>query len=170
MNSETETGLVASKAFLTDSIELAHLRIKQQLERLRAGDEIDWKEAGALMKEGRSSARQLTQIASLEVRDRALALKKRKHAPKQPAKPRPEQTPKKPPQPGDRQKLYELSSNWIEAIAEANRDPGATPMPEFPQELVAMIEDYGLDPGREDSLDLLAAWLFKDAAPVASAA
>jgi len=146
MQPETQAGLETSKAFLKDSIELTHLLLKQQLEALQRGEQIDWKAARELVREGRASARQLAQIASLELRGEKQAQ----------AKPHPEPVEPKPVPQLDlpQETLHAFAQammDWSEALRRA--EPGnVPPLPRPAQEL---MERVGLDPEDERSLEEL---------------
>lgn len=165
MDTQTQDGLDKSKAFLADSLEMAHLILKQQLEAFRAGEEVDWRAVTALIKEGRTTARQINQIASNELRDRALKLREKKAAEKESAQAdRPKQKPKKAPKPEDREKFIELSTQWLGELGNAVQDPSKLTELQYPPELMEMFKEYGLDPGDQQALETLGHWLAPEAA------
>lgn len=148
MQPETQAGLETSKAFLKDCVEFTHLLLQQQLEALKRGEQIDWKTARELVREGRASARQLAQIANLELRGEKQAQ----------AKPRPEpvEVPSEPvPQLNlPQQTLQEFAQSmmdWTNALREAT--PGN--IPPLPRPAQELMERVGLDPERDDSLEKL---------------
>ncbi|MCB9933394.1 MAG: hypothetical protein H6841_08240 [Planctomycetes bacterium] len=147
MQPETQAGLETSKAFLKDSVELTHLLLKQQLEALQRGEQIDWKTARELVREGRASARQLAQIASLELRGEKQAQ----------AKPRPE--PKAEPRPVPQlnlpretmQGFARAMMDWSDALRSATPDN----IPPLPQDVQELMRKLGLDPADDRSLEEL---------------
>jgi hypothetical protein len=145
MHTETQAGLETGKAFLKDCVEFSHLLLKQKLEALKRGEEIDWKDARDIMREGRAAARQITQIAGLEVRDAAP-----KRSP-QPHHQRPRSAPDARMTPEMMQLLMEGMMEWNARLA--NATDGVRP--ELPEELRKVITYFGLDPDREASLEQL---------------
>ncbi|MCG3183882.1 MAG: hypothetical protein ICCCNLDF_01992 [Planctomycetes bacterium] len=143
MQPETQAGLETSKAFLKDCVELTHRLLKQQLAALERGEEIDWKTARELVREGRASARQLAQIASLELRAARQA----------PAESSPESQPV--PQLNlPQQTLQEFAQSmmvWTNELRQAT--PGN--IPPLPRPARELMERVGLDPERDDSLEKL---------------
>lgn len=160
MDTQTKEALGVGTEFLKDSIELAHLMLKRKLEAARKGEDVDWKEAAQIMKEGRSAARQITQNASLELRKRKLALDEAKSDGKR-AKRRAPIQPAQDPTPEDRERFMELSKEWMAHVLKCVENPG-TGNGEYPDELKAMIKDYGLDPQSERAAEKLGEWLFPE--------
>jgi len=145
MQNSTEQGLETSKAFLKDCVELSHLMLKRQLEKLRNGGDVDWKEVREVVKEGRTAARQLTQIAGVELRDRAQTKREGGRRRQRPAL-------KLKVQPTKEMVLRFLDSvvNWQGACVAEQRE---VPMPE---DVRRAISEFGLDPDdRENLLALL---------------
>ncbi|MCB9894518.1 MAG: hypothetical protein H6839_08715 [Planctomycetes bacterium] len=169
MHTETHAGLDTSKAFLRDAVELSQLLMQRALEAARRGEDVDWDSVREIVREGRTSARQLAQIASLEVRDRALDLRERKETQKA-EKPRP-----KPASiPLDRQselEVYKTQRRYIELKGEWMQhfcnDPNASDEnPGFPHELVAMMKQYGIEETNVDAIDRLSEIVFPEVAEV----
>ena len=145
MQPETQAGLETGKAFLKDCVEFSHLLLQQKLEALKHGEEIDWKDARDIMREGRAAARQITQIASLEVRDAAPKRKAREPHHTTRSTPRVQLTPE------NMQLLMEGVLEWNSAVADAK--PGQRP--KLPEKLRTLLEHFELDPEREESLEEL---------------
>lgn len=141
MQNSTEQGLETSKAFLRDCVELSHLMLKRQLEKLRNGGDVEWKEVREVVKEGRTAARQLTQIASVELRDRQQAKRetgRRTQRPKLKLKVQP-----------TREMVLRFLDGvmvWQRACVTEQRE---VPMPE---DLRKVMVEFGLDPDDQDSL------------------
>ena len=141
MQTTTEQGLETSKAYLKDCVELSHLMLKRQLETLRNGGDVEWKEVREVVKEGRTAARQLTQIASVELRDRQQA--SREKVQRKPA-PRPALKLKVQPTKEMIVRFIDGIMVWQRECIEADKE---TPMPE---NLRQVITEFGLDPDDSD--------------------
>lgn len=151
MQVSTGQGLETSKAFLKDCVELSHLMLKRQLEKLRKGGDVEWKEVREVVKEGRTAARQLTQIASVEMRDRQ---QNKREGAKRQARPRP-------PLPVDYNmemvlRFFDAVMGWQRACLQQQREV------EMPEELRKSIADFGLNPDDRSSLALLYAHFEED--------
>jgi hypothetical protein len=144
MQAETQASLDQSRAYLRDCVEASHLMLKRKLEALRRGEDIDWAETRDVIREGRSAARQLTQIASVEVRDRQQTDRRER-------KPRPPQrvTPKVPVTPDQGMRFVEGVMQWQAAAREAGGVVAA------PESLRKLMTEFGLDPDKEDSFELM---------------
>ena len=143
MQPETQAGLETSKAFLKDCVEFTHLLLQQQLEALKRGEQVDWKVARELVREGRASARQLAQIASLELRAA-------KQAPAE-SSPEPEPVPQLNLPQKTLQEFAQSMMDWTNALRQAT--PGN--IPPLPRPAQELMERVGLDPERDDSLEKL---------------
>lgn len=143
MQPETQAGLETSKAFLKDCVELTHRLLKQQLAVLERGEEIDWKTARELVREGRASARQLAQIANLELRAA-------KQSPAE-TSPEPEPVPQLQLPQQTLQEFAQSMMDWTNALRQAT--PGN--IPPLPGPARELMERVGLDPERDDGLEKL---------------
>jgi hypothetical protein len=146
MQPETQAGLETSKAFLKDAVEFTHLLLQQQLEALKRGEPVDWKAVRELVREGRASARQLAQIAGLELRGQKQAQ----------ARPRPEPVEPSPVPQLDlpQETLHAFAQammDWSEALRRA--EPGN--VPPLPRPVQELMERIGLDPADDHSLEEL---------------
>ena len=144
MQTDTQASLEASKAFLRDCVEAAHLVLKRKLEALHAGEDVAWEDLQQVMREGGKATRQLAQIASLETRERAQTLREQKT---QPSAPKPEI-----PRVGS----YVLQfadgmTEWGVACDEA----GEGETPGIPDKLLQLMEIFEVDPTQEGCIEAL---------------
>jgi hypothetical protein len=137
MQATTEQGLETSKAFLKDCVELSHLMLKRQLEKLRNGGDVDWKEVREVVKEGRTAVRQLTQIASVELRDRQQTTRE---SGRRPRAPRPTLKLKVEPTREMIMNFFDGIFEWQKACMEAGK---TVPLP---KRLREQVEEFGLNP------------------------
>lgn len=146
MLTDTEAGLASSKAFLGDCVELTQLMLRETLEAARRGEQVNWRAAREVMREGRAAARQLAQVAALEVRDRAL-----------------QQQPKEKAEPSDRVIYTMHAGDWVEQVYQQHEreDFDFSQVP-FSPELQAMMKRYGFDPADWHSLEKLSMVLFPE--------
>lgn len=146
MQAETQASLDQSRAYLRDCVEASHLMLKRKLEALRRGEEIDWRETRDILREGRNATRQLTQIASLELRDRQQSAREGKvrrmprgDAPKLKVQPTPEMT-----------------MRFLNGIMEWQKLPPQGDLaPPLPDDLRKLITELGLNPDDAGSFDVL---------------
>jgi hypothetical protein len=146
MQTETQASLDESRAYLRDCIEVSHLQLKRKLEAMRRGEEIDWRETRDIMREGRTAARQLTQIAALEVRDRQQDTR--------PAGPR--RAPRSKSVQLKVQPTAEMALRFVNGVMDwqkASAESGK--MADMPADLRKLIVEVGLDPDSADSFDTL---------------
>jgi hypothetical protein len=136
MQDQTQASLDKSREFLNDCVEASHLLLKRKLEALRRGEEIDWQETRDIVREGRAAARQLTQIASLEVRDRQQSARRENVAGPRPVRKL------------EGQPTAEMAARFIAAIMEWRSSPEGTDMPDS---LRNLILELGLDPEDRDT-------------------
>ena len=157
MLTETQDGLTTSKAFLRDCVELTHLMLRQKLEAMRRGEQIDWDETREIAKEGRTAARQLAQIASLEVRDRSLDLRE-----KTTKKPEPTHAPDVHHSERnidvDRRVYMESKLEWMTAYYES----AGADEPPMPAKLTELMHHYGVTKTGFDGMDQLSGILLPD--------
>ena len=165
MHTETQAGLDASKGFLRDCIEVSQLMLRQKLEALRRGERVDVAETRAVMGDGRAAARQLEQVASLEVRDQALELRESGAGQKAGKRPAPAVAAEAHHSDGqlerDRTMLMEHSlesSQQLLKAIDSDEPCDYSPRPE----IIEMVRRYGFDPDDEDSLAKVADILFPE--------
>jgi len=143
MQAEATTSLNESREFLRDAMALSHEMIKARLKALRAGEQIDWRETASILREGRTCARQLTQIATLEFRAEQAA-QPRRSARKAPVKP------------AGFSITPEMASAFLDGMLKwqmAMRDHKGPDAPPMPDELTSLIQQLGLDPADPHSIE-----------------
>lgn len=155
MQTETQAGLDTSKGFLRDVVELSQLMMREALQAARNGEDVDWAQVREVVREGRTAARQLAQIASLEVRDRALDLRERRETQKETRK----ATPEEPNVERDRAQFLEHSMNYAEQALKAVENNEAADF-SLPKHMEEMLRRYGFDPQDEEALANLGDVLF----------
>ncbi|MCA8938040.1 MAG: hypothetical protein KDB68_17815 [Planctomycetes bacterium] len=150
MRDDTQNSLEASKAFLRDCVEAAHLVLKRKIKALQSGEGVVWEDLQQVMREGGKATRQLAQIASLETRERAQTLREQAKAP--PKAPTP--TEQKPEELSVRKYVMQFSNGMHEWAVACDETPDGE-VPPIPEKLLELMDLLGIDPTKPGCVEAL---------------
>ncbi|MCA8919319.1 MAG: hypothetical protein KDB32_09595 [Planctomycetes bacterium] len=150
MRDDTQNSLEASKAFLRDCVEAAHLVLKRKIEALQAGEDVVWEDLQQVMREGGKATRQLAQIASLETRERAQTLREQAKAPHKAPTP----TEQQPRELSVRKYVMQFSNGMHEWAVACDETPDGK-VPPIPEKLLELMDLFGIDPTQSGCVEAL---------------